>query len=124
VSARRLAAAAALAASLAVLVAAGVAGGAPARARYFKTVLVRDNFYSPARMTVKPYTRVTWRWSSESGDTHDVKLVSGPRGVPHFQSEAAAVGYRYPRLLVKPGTYRLICTFHEVEMRQVIVVKG
>jgi plastocyanin len=99
------------------------ATGAPVRPRFYKSVLVRDNFYSPARLNVRAYTKVTWRWPNDSGDTHDVKLVSAPRGVVRFQSEAAAVGYSYPKLLVKTGTYRLICTFHETEMRQVIVVR-
>lgn len=121
---RRLPLAVALGAAVLVLAAAPVAGGAPVRPRYYKSVYIHDDFYAPARMTVKPYTKVTWRWPNDSGDTHDVKLVSAPRGVARFLSEAAAVGYSYPKILVKAGTYRLICTFHETEMKQVIVVRG
>ena len=87
---------------------------------------VGDNFYAPARLTVKPYTKVTWRWpslASGGGDTHDVYFRKTPRGVRHYQSEAAAADYRYSRLLTKLGTYRIVCTFHEGEMRQTIVVK-
>jgi plastocyanin len=116
---------------LAALAAAVLAAGAvtdsqsstPPRPRYFKSVKVGDNFYAPLRVVVKPYTKVTWRWPSIAGDTHDVRFQRGPRGVPHYQSEPAAAGYRYSKLLVKLGTYRIVCTFHEGEMVQTIVVR-
>jgi plastocyanin len=116
--------------ALAAFVAAGaVADGkrkpAP-KPKYFKSVKIGDNFYLPAKMTVKPYTKVTWRWpslSSGGGDTHDVKFQKAPKGIPHYQSEGAAADYRYAKLLTKVGTYHIICTFHEGEMEQTIVVR-
>jgi plastocyanin len=111
--------------ALAAFVAAGaVADGksTPPKPKYFKSVVVGDNFYAPEKLTVKPGTKVTWRWPSEVGDTHDVKFQRGPKGVPHYQSEPAAADYRYAKLLTKLGTYKIICTFHEGEMEQTIVV--
>jgi plastocyanin len=106
------------------LFAAGLpADGRPVRPRYFKTVKVGDNFYLPARLTLKPYTKITWRWPEDVGDTHDVKFRRTPRGVPKYQSEPAAAGYRYAKTLVKLGTYRIVCTFHEGEMVQTVVVR-
>ena len=84
---------------------------------------VGDNYYAPARIVVKPYTKVTWRWPVEVGDTHDVRFQRGPRGVPHYQSEPAAADYRYAKLLIKQGTYRIVCTFHLGEMQQTIIVR-
>ncbi len=95
----------------------------PPKPKYFKSVKVGDNFYAPVRMVVKPYTKVTWRWPVEVGDTHDVRFQRGPRGVPHYQSEPAAADYRYAKVLVKLGTYKIVCTFHEGEMVQTIVVR-
>jgi plastocyanin len=113
---------------LAAFLAAGtVADGKKApKPKYFKTVKIGDNFYAPVKVTVKPYTKVTWRWpslASGGGDTHDVKFKKGPKGVPHYQSEPAAADYRYAKLLTKVGTYHIICTFHEGEMEQTIVVR-
>ena len=116
---------------LAALAAAVLAAGAvtdghsstPPRPKYFKSVKVGDNFYAPLRVVVKPYTKVTWRWPVEVGDTHDVRFQRGPRGVPHYQSEPAAADYRYAKLLIKLGTYRIVCTFHLGEMQQTIIVR-
>jgi plastocyanin len=116
-----------LGALAAIVLAAGAATDGqsrlPPKPRYFKSVKVGDNLYAPARLVVKPYTKVTWRWPSIAGDTHDVRFERGPRGVPHYQSEPAAADYRYAKLLIKQGTYRIICTFHEGEMKQTIVVR-
>jgi plastocyanin len=93
--------------------------------KHYKSVKVRDNFYAPDKLTVKPYTKVTWRWPSDDvgGDTHDVKFSRAPKGFKHYQSEPAATDYKYSKLLIKQGTYKIICTFHEGEMEQTIVVR-
>src|SRR3954451_25058761 len=70
--------------ALAAFVAAGaVADGRKApKPKYFKSVKIGDNFYAPEKVTVKPYTKVTWRWpslSSGGGDTHDVKFQNAPK---------------------------------------------
>jgi plastocyanin len=93
----------------------------PPKPKYFKSVAVGDNFYAPEKLTVKPGTKVTWRWPNDVGDTHDVKFQRAPKGVPHYHSEPAAADYRYAKLLTKLGTYKIICTFHD-EMVQTIVV--
>ena len=116
-----------LTALAAVVLAAGAVtdgqSSTPPRPKYFRSVKVGDNFYAPLRVVVKPYTKVTWRWPSIAGDTHDVRFQRGPRGVPHYQSEPAAADYRYAKLLIKLGTYRIVCTFHLGEMQQTIVVR-
>ena len=111
---RSLAAAVALT-SVLVLVPASVAGTT-------RTVTIGDNFYSPVKMTVNPGTTVRWRWPEDTGDSHDVKLKSGPKGVKRFHSEEAGSAYSFKRTLRAVGTYRIICTLHD-EMRQTIVVK-
>jgi plastocyanin len=85
---------------------------------------VADNFFGPTRLTVRAGTKVTWRWTDDAADIHDVKLTSGPRGVRRFHSAPAAAGFVYSRTLKTPGTYRILCTFHEEDdMRMTIRVR-
>ena len=101
------------------LVPATVAGAGASRTR---TITVGDNFFAPAKLTVKLGTTVRWKWPDDTGDSHDVKLKSGPKGVKRFHSESAAAAYSFKRKLTVAGTYKIICTLHE-EMTQTIVVK-
>ena len=89
-----------------------------------KTVRVYDNYFLKDSLTVNRGTVVTWRWPGydEAGDVHDVKLMSGPKGVKKFRSEAAATGYTFKRKLTVPGRYRIACTLH-AEMRMTIRVR-
>jgi plastocyanin len=108
----------ALAAAAALLCAAPAGAGGPK-----KSVEVADNYYLPAKLTVKPDTAVTWKWpADEAIDVHDVKLKSAPDGVKKWQSDPASSGYRYKRTFKKPGTYKIICTLHE-EMKMTVRVK-
>ena len=106
---------------LALAGAAFVAAPATAAAPKPKTVKIADNYYLPAKTTIKPGTRVVWRWPSEAGDVHDVKLKSAPKGVRKFHSQPASASYSFKRTLEKPGRYKIVCTLHE-EMRMTITV--
>ncbi|HKE80423.1 MAG TPA: plastocyanin/azurin family copper-binding protein [Solirubrobacteraceae bacterium] len=89
-----------------------------------KKVDVADNFYGPKKLTVNLKSRITWDWTEEAADVHDVKLISAPKGFKKFQTEPASAGYTYAKTLTKPGTYKFICTFHEEDnMRMTIVVR-
>jgi len=96
--------------------------GATKRATPRKTVKVGDNFFSPRKLRVKKNTTIVWKWSRANGDSHDVLLTKRPKGVKRFHSAPAATDYSFRRRLRKPGTYKILCTFHQ-EMRQTIVVK-
>jgi plastocyanin len=87
-----------------------------------KTVIVGDDYFSPLKVTVKPGTIVTWKWLAVNGNTHDVKLKSGPKKVKKFHSDAATADFRYKRTLTVKGKYSIICTFHE-NMVQTITVR-
>jgi plastocyanin len=88
-----------------------------------KTIGVHDNYYGPAKVTVKAGTTVRWVWEDDANDVHDVKLQSAPAGVRKFQTEPLAIGDTFSKKLTKPGTYKIICTFHEEEMTMRITVK-
>ena len=103
-----------LAAAAVVVPAGAVAGDGPsAQSSATRTVSVRDDFFSPSRLTVSRGTTVKWSWSRRNSDTHDVKLGSKPRGVRGFHSSPARRGATFQRRLNKAGTYRVLCTFHD-----------
>jgi plastocyanin len=111
-----------LVAGVAALAAAPAVDGATRRPQK-RTVTIADNFYGPAKLTLNRGSTVSWVWPEDTGDVHDVLLQKGPGGVRHFQSEPGSAGYVFKRTLKVPGTYRIICTFHEEEMRMTIVVR-
>ena len=88
-----------------------------------KTVKIGDNFFSPDSLKVPKDTKVTWRWPKNPGESHDVYLRKGPKGVKRFHSAAAATGYSFSRTLKKPGLYRIVCTFHQ-GMRMTVRVES
>jgi plastocyanin len=109
-----------VAALAAVPAQAGTATGKPQK----KTVTVNDNYYGPSKLTVKKGAQITWDWTDTTADIHDVKLVSGPKGVKQFQSGEGSAGYLYKKTLTTPGVYKFICTFHESDgMKMTITVR-
>jgi plastocyanin len=116
--------------SAAIAVVAGVAllSAAPAVATAKprgKTIRIYDNYFVPDAVKVKSGATVTWKWpgfDEASGDVHDVKLKSGPKGVKKFHSEAASTDYSFKRKLKVAGKYKIVCTLHE-EMRMTIRVR-
>ncbi len=91
------------------------------------TVLVEDNFYSPAELSIRPYDTVLWNWKdSTSSEGHDVGLRSGPAGVSfrEFLSRVyTGPTGRFKRTFKKPGNYSFICSLHYEMQMQVAVRK-
>jgi plastocyanin len=98
------------------------AGASAASGPKPKTVKVGDDYYLPAKLTVKKGTKVKWSWIEGNSDTHDVRLGSGPHGVKKFKSGLAASDYSFSKKLTVPGTYKIYCSLHK-EMKETIVVK-
>jgi plastocyanin len=88
-----------------------------------RKVSVNDNYYGPSKLTVHVGDSVDWVWSDDTTNVHDVELQSAPKGVKKFHSDPLAAGESFKRALTKPGTYKIICTFHEEEMKMTITVK-
>ena len=109
---------------IAALAGAALLSAAPAQGAARKTVTVGDNYFTSQSLTVKRGTKITWRWPGydQAGDVHDVGLISGPKGVKKFRSEAASTDYSFKRKLTVPGTYRLGCSLHH-EMRMTVKVR-
>jgi plastocyanin len=88
-----------------------------------KSVQVADFFLAPGNLTVKKDTLVTWKWSADNTDTHDVKLKKAPAGVKKWSSAIAATDYTFKRRLTKRGKYVVICSLHPDTMEQKITVR-
>jgi plastocyanin len=116
----RVARAAVVAIGVAALVAIPAASGAPKPVR--KVVQVGDDYFSPRKLKVRRGSTIVWRWLAVNGNTHDVKLKRGPKGVKRFHSDPAAADFRYRRKLKVKGRYRVVCTFHE-HMSMTIIVR-
>jgi plastocyanin len=126
----------------AAFAACGLALAAPVQAGSAKSkssIKMFDNYYDPAKVTLKPDGSITWKWPVDVGDSHDVKLKSGPKGArfsytnddgkkvsnkKSFQSPPFASGPAKWTVkgFTKPGKYKLYCTFHETEMTMTVVV--
>jgi plastocyanin len=88
-----------------------------------RKVTVQDNYYGPSKLTVHVGDTVDWHWTDLATDVHDVALKTAPKGVKKFASDPLASGDDFKRKLTKAGTYKIICTFHEEEMKMTITVK-
>ena len=88
-----------------------------------RKVSVNDNYYGPSKLTVHVGDTVDWHWSEDETDVHDVALKAKPKGAKAFASDPLAAGEDFERKLTVPGTYKIICTFHEEEMKMTITVK-
>jgi plastocyanin len=85
-----------------------------------RTLKVGDDYYvragSPPTVTVKKNTKVTWKWVGR--DMHNVAVSKGP---VKFNSSFKKSG-TYSRTMRKRGTYKIICTIHQPDMRMTLKV--
>lgn len=75
-----------------------------------RTIIVKDDVFSPKKVTISKNTTVTWRWASDAGD-HNV--VS--RGTRRFRSSSIQEGGSGTHRVrfTRAGTYRYVCTLHQ-----------
>jgi plastocyanin len=104
---------------LVTLLAALLSAGPALSAR--KTVEVDDNYFvregDPPTVKVERYDRVVWEW--EGNNPHNVTVTRGP---VEFQSKTKTSG-TYRKRLTRRGTYKIVCTIHEPQMRMTLRVK-
>jgi len=80
-----------------------------------RSVKIGDDYFvrkgSVPTVTVKKGTKVTWRWSGKQ--THNVAVTRGP---VHFRSSFKSSG-SYSKTLRRAGTYTIVCTIHQPDMK-------
>lgn len=84
------------------------------------SVKVGDDYFVRDRgvpkVTVKKGTTVRWRWTGSA--PHNVTVTKGPT---KFRSKTMTRG-SYSFKVAKRGTYRIVCTIHEPQMRMTLAV--
>jgi plastocyanin len=84
-----------------------------------RTIAVKNDFFTPKKVTVARNTLVTWRWEAGS-DPHNV--VS--RGAKRFKGSTIKSSGTHRVRFKKAGRYRYVCTPHEAQgMTGQIVVR-
>ena len=83
------------------------------------TVRVGLRSYDVRNLSIAQGGVVTWRFTAKR-DFHDVTLANGPVG---FASRWSLGGRSYAHRFDVPGTYRLFCSLHPIDMTQVVTVR-
>jgi plastocyanin len=80
-----------------------------------RSVKVGDDYFvrkgSVPTVTVKKGTTVTWRWAGR--DMHNVAVTKGPS---KFRSSFKTSG-TYSKTVRSTGTYTIVCTIHQPDMK-------
>ncbi len=106
--------------ALAILAALVVGGGLaamPSLGASTKTVLVKDDFFSPKSLTIPKGTQVKWLWRGKS--PHNIAVANGPST---FRAGTRKKGH-FEHTFKKRGKYSIVCTIHAPDMHMVIRVK-
>lgn len=88
-------------------------------------VKVKDDVFTPAKVTIKKDNKVKYKWDKNNGNKHNVQLSNGPRRVKKkdFESDADRFGVKFAPKFKKPGTYKFYCAFHPTQMEMTVKVK-
>jgi plastocyanin len=81
------------------------------------TIAIKNFAFSPATLTVKSGTTVTW--TNEDGASHTV--VSDAGALVAFTSPSLATGSSYPVTFTQAGTYPYHCSIHPSMTGTIIV---
>jgi plastocyanin len=95
----------------------GSAAPAPAPAAG-NNVAIRNFAFSPASLTVRAGTEVTW--TNQDSDAHTV--TSDGSGGP-LNSKALNTGDTFSHTFAEPGTYKYLCTIHPFMTATVTVTR-
>lgn len=78
---------------------------------------VGDRFFGDPNLRVKQGSYVTWQFASQ--ELHNVTLANGPLGIG---SDNLDGNRTFTQKFDRPGTYRLFCALHPVQMQERVVV--
>jgi plastocyanin len=81
------------------------------------TIEVGDLFFRRPNVSVRAGATLTWRFQGDS--LHNITLANGPRG---FSSPNLSGGRTYAKKLSVPGTYKIFCGLHPVDMTATVKV--
>ena len=90
-----------------------------------KVIRVGDDFFSPDSARVGRRRTITWVWSPNNDNAHNVRLRRAPADVSksRFRSPTRRTNFRFSRRVRKPGRYVFVCSLHAPDMRLVVRVR-
>jgi plastocyanin len=91
--------------------------GAIQKAGRNTVVSVGDRFFSAPNLRVKQGSWLTWQFNGS--ELHNVTLANGPLGIGTDNLDG---GRAFTQKLDRPGTYRLFCALHPVQMQERVIV--
>jgi plastocyanin len=80
-------------------------------------VPVGDRFFGAPNLRVRQGSWITWQFNG--AELHNVTLANGPLGIGSDNLDA---GRSFTQKFGRPGTYRLFCALHPVQMQERVVV--
>jgi plastocyanin len=80
-------------------------------------VPVGDRFFGAPNLRVKQGSWLTWQFNGK--ELHNVTLANGPLGIGTDNLDG---GRTFTQKLNRPGTYRLFCALHPVQMQERVIV--
>ena len=82
------------------------------------SIKVGDNYFATPNASLGTGSTLTWRFAS--GGLHNVTLANGPQGFASYNlSDSRTFKFRFKR----PGTYRIFCGLHPVEVTETVTVR-
>ncbi len=82
------------------------------------TIKVGDNYFATPNASVAPGSTLSWNFGSKA--LHNVTLANGPQGFASYNlSDGRSFNFRFRR----PGTYRIFCALHPIEMTETVTVR-
>jgi len=91
----------------------------PSPAGGMNSIAIKNFAFSPATMTIKTGTPVTW--TNQDGASH--QIASDPGAPVAFKSESLVNGASYQFTFTQAGTYSYYCTLHP-SMKGTIIVQS
>jgi plastocyanin len=82
-----------------------------------QVIPVGDRFFGDPNLRVRQGSTLTWQFGST--ELHNVTLANGPQGIG---SDNLDGNRTFTQKFDRPGTYRLFCALHPVQMQERIVV--
>lgn len=93
--------------------------GARKSLRSGSQIAVGDNFFTRKNISVAAGSTLKWKFNGQF--LHNVTVADGPRG---FSSVHLDKNREYKAKLRTPGTYKLFCALHPVQMTETIKVRS
>src|SRR5215210_4082220 len=87
------------------------------------TIGVKDNLFTKRNIRIDAGDKLNW--SYDSSNLHNLTLANGPKAIggPNLSRDGSGEPRVFTKRFKRPGTYRLFCALHPVQMTERVVVR-